>query len=62
MGPAKGARSKSERKVFSVEFILENLAEIGWQQIVMWVIGGLLIFLAIKFEMEPICLSVLHPF
>ena len=53
MGPAKGARSKSERKVFSVEFILENLAEIGWQQIVMWVIGGLLIFLAIKFEMEP---------
>ena len=36
-----------------MEFILENLAEIGWQQIVMWVIGGLLIFLAIKFEMEP---------
>ena len=36
-----------------MEFILENLAEIGWQQIVMWAIGGLLIFLAIKFEMEP---------
>ena len=25
----------------------------GWKMIVMWIIGGLLIFLAIKKEMEP---------
>jgi len=33
--------------------IFENLGNIEWQQIVMWMIGGLLIFLAIKKEMEP---------
>lgn len=25
----------------------------GWKMIVMWIIGGILIFLAIKKEMEP---------
>ena len=30
-----------------------NLANITWQQVVMWLIGALLIYLAIKKEMEP---------
>ena len=34
-------------------FLYENLLAITWQQMVMWVIGGVLIFLAIKKEMEP---------
>ena len=33
--------------------VFANLGNIEWQQIVMWIIGGLLIFLAIKKEMEP---------
>ena len=36
-----------------MEFLYENLIAITWQQIVMWVIGGILITLAIKKEMEP---------
>ena len=30
-----------------------NIAEVRWQMIVMWVIGGVLIYLAIKKDMEP---------
>lgn len=30
-----------------------NVLEIEWQQIVMWIIGGILIYLAIKKNMEP---------
>ena len=30
-----------------------NLWNLQWQQVVMWGIGGLLIWLAIKKEMEP---------
>ena len=30
-----------------------NVLELQWQQVVMWAIGGLLIYLAIKKEMEP---------
>ena len=33
--------------------IFANLSNIEWQQVVMWIIGGVLIFLAIKKEMEP---------
>ena len=33
--------------------IFANLANLQWQQVVMWVIGALLIYLAIKKEMEP---------
>ncbi len=36
-----------------MEVLYENLLNINWQQIVMWCIGGVLIFLAIKKEMEP---------
>ncbi len=36
-----------------MEAIYQNALNIQWQQIVMWVIGGLLIFLAIKKDMEP---------
>ena len=39
-------------------FLYENFAHITWQMGVMWVIGAALIFLAIKFEMEPTLLQV----
>ncbi|MDD3242605.1 MAG: sodium ion-translocating decarboxylase subunit beta [Eubacteriales bacterium] len=36
-----------------MEILYENLLAIQWQQVVMWVIGGVLIYLAIKKDMEP---------
>lgn len=36
-----------------MEVIFENLLNIQWQQVVMWVIGAVLIYLAIKKDMEP---------
>ena len=36
-----------------MEIIYENILNIQWQHIVMWIIGGLLIYLAIKKDMEP---------
>ena len=33
--------------------ILDNLLAINWQMIVMWIVGGILIYLAIKKDMEP---------
>ncbi len=36
-----------------MEILYENLLKIEWQMLVMWAIGGLLIFLAIKKDMEP---------
>ncbi len=36
-----------------MDFLITNVTAITWQQVVMWLIGGLLIFLAIKREMEP---------
>ncbi|MGN0547613.1 MAG: sodium ion-translocating decarboxylase subunit beta [Acutalibacteraceae bacterium] len=36
-----------------MEFLFENLFNFTWQQLVMCLLGGLLIYLAIKKEMEP---------
>lgn len=36
-----------------MEVLYQNLLAVTWQQVVMWAIGGVLIFLAIKKEMEP---------
>ena len=36
-----------------MEVLISNLYEIQWEQVAMWLIGGLLIFLAIKKNMEP---------
>ena len=36
-----------------MDFLYENLLTITWQQLVMWLIGGILIYLAIKKDMEP---------
>lgn len=36
-----------------MEVLYENLLQIQWQMAVMWIIGGVLIFLAIKKDMEP---------
>lgn len=34
-------------------FLYENLLSITWQQLVMWAIGGILMYLAVKKNMEP---------
>ena len=34
-------------------FLIEGIAAIEWYHVVMWIIGFLMIFLAIKFKMEP---------
>ena len=36
-----------------MEVFLKNFTEVTWQMVVMWVIGGALIYLAIKKDMEP---------
>ena len=36
-----------------MDAILSNIGSISWQMIVMWIIGALLIYLAIKKDMEP---------
>ena len=40
-----------------MEILYENILELfkagGWKYVVMWIIGGVLIFLALKKEMEP---------
>ncbi len=36
-----------------MEFLYENLLNLTWQHLVMWAIGGILIYLAIKKDMEP---------
>ncbi len=36
-----------------MEVLYENLLQLQWQQVVMWLIGGILIYLAIKKDMEP---------
>ena len=36
-----------------MELIIQNITSIQWQQVVMWAIGALLIYLAIKKDMEP---------
>ena len=33
--------------------LFSNVLNISWQQVIMWIIGGVLIFLAIKKDMEP---------
>ena len=37
----------------SLALIFENFGNLQWQQLVMWAIGGVLIYLAIKHDMEP---------
>jgi oxaloacetate decarboxylase beta subunit len=36
-----------------MEFLLDGITSITWQQIVMWITGGLLIYLAIDRKLEP---------
>ena len=36
-----------------MEILIQNFANIEWQHVVMWLIGGILIYLAIAKEMEP---------
>ena len=36
-----------------MEILYENILQMDWRYIVMWIIGGILIYLAIKKDMEP---------
>ncbi len=36
-----------------METLYSNILQLEWQQVVMWLIGGILIYLAIKKDMEP---------
>ena len=36
-----------------MDFLIETVRAVEWQHVVMWIIGGILIFLAIKKDMEP---------
>ena len=36
-----------------MDAIFQNFSNLTWQQVVMWAIGGILIYLAIKKDMEP---------
>ncbi len=36
-----------------MEYLLQSVSQITYQHVIMWVIGGILIFLAIKKDMEP---------
>ena len=36
-----------------MEVLYENILMLDWKQVVMWIIGGILIYLAIKKQMEP---------
>lgn len=42
--------NKKERKM---EFLTNGITQVTWQQILMWIIGGTLIYLAIAKELEP---------
>lgn len=42
--------NKKERKM---EFLINGITQVTWQQILMWIIGGTLIYLAIAKELEP---------
>ena len=36
-----------------MDFLIEALSQVTYKMVIMWIIGGTLIFLAIKYEMEP---------
>ena len=44
---------KFQKGLNLLELLIANFANITWQSVVMWIIGGLLIYLAIAKEMEP---------
>ena len=48
------ALSKHDKGVITTDVLFGNILETTWQQIVMWGIGGLLIYLAIAKQMEGV--------
>ena len=56
MRPPQSAGKTSkrmERSRVDLLMLFQNVLSVTWQQIVMWCIGGLLIYLAIAKDMEP---------
>ena len=45
--------SENEIAEDKMEFLYENLRAVTWQQLIMWIVGAALIWLAIKKDMEP---------
>ena len=42
-----------------MEFLLEGILSVTWQQVVMWIVGVVLIYFAISKEMEPTLLLLM---
>ncbi|MDD3831776.1 MAG: sodium ion-translocating decarboxylase subunit beta [Clostridia bacterium] len=36
-----------------MEYLIQGITQVTWQQVIMWLIGGVLIYLAIRKEIEP---------
>ncbi len=49
----KGDILHNKKKEKFMEFLYEAIAAVTWKHAVMWIIGGILIYLAIKKDMEP---------
>ena len=46
-------KNQKERRRSGMDFLTQGILAITWKQVVMFVIGGLLIWLALKKQMEP---------
>ena len=53
MGKGLFFLSKNKTGGLFVAQLFSNISNLSWQQAVMWLIGGILIYLAIKRDMEP---------
>ncbi len=50
---AKNCKSRGKRKMSALLEVFGNVLNLDWKMAVMWLIGGVLIYLAIKKDMEP---------
>ena len=50
---SKNPKKHQGPRGMSMDWLLQNITSITWQMAVMWVIGGALIYCAIKKDMEP---------
>ena len=52
--PPKAKKGRKNMEFLNqISFLVEGFAMLSWKHVVMWIIGGILIFLAIKKGMEP---------
>ena len=49
----RNPESRKRQKEGAMQEVFSNVPNLQWQHVVMWIIGGILIYLAIKRDMEP---------